>query len=175
MSSQRIFDLRVRAYFKNKYGGGGEADHSMEDGLISGTITEYRNDRVESVASDMFMNRVKLTRVTLPNVKTVGKTAFYGCDNLKVIELGNVTDLGERIIQNSGVEYLIFRCEAVCCDTGAFQNTHAFNLLVPRALQDAFIDAFDPRDNPQVTVLALEDYTVDGTVTGELDLTKMGL
>ena len=154
-------------------------DNSMEDGLIDGTITEYRNDRVESVATKAFLQNKFLERITLPNVKTFGDYAFSGMEKIQIIELGNVTSVGSYALSSAPtLEYLIFRSEAVCADSINLRDVYSFNLLVPRSLQSAFTEAIvDEREGlgKNVTILALEDYTVDGTVTGELDLTKMGL
>lgn len=181
MSLSAIFDPMVKAYFKNKYGGGGEADHSMEDGLITGAITEYRNDRVESVGNRAFFGNPNLTRITLPNVKTIETEAISSLTNLKILELGNVTSVSSGFLSLCGkIDYLILRAEAVHLNINDFSDmsyTDAFNMLVPRSLQNEYADAVtDTRgERVKITVLAIEDYTVDGTITGELDLTKMGL
>ena len=157
---------------------GGEADHSMEDGLISGTITEYRNDRVESVADYAFYNNATLERITLPNVKTIAERAICSVEKLKILELGNVTSAASDTIMNcSELEYVVLRAETVGMDKYDFRNIKC-KLLVPRSLKDGFASAMldiAQTTGSTITVLALEDYTVDGTITGELDLTKMGL
>ena len=57
---------------------GGGADHTQEDGLITGTLTEYTNDRVESVRGYAFAN-VNAEIINLPNVKTTADNAFTVC------------------------------------------------------------------------------------------------
>ena len=181
MRLRGIFDPMVGAYFESTYGnsGGGEADHSMEDGLITGVITEYRNDRVESLGRYAFYANTTLTRLTLPNVKTVGGSSISVLSKLKILELGNVTSVGNFFLdQCSALDYLILRAETVSLNINHFSalsSSDAFNMLVPRSLQSEYADAvYDPRgEHVKITVLALEDYTVDGTITGELDESKL--
>lgn len=184
MSLQGIFDPMVRAYFENEYGGygGGEADHSMEDGRITGAITDYRNDRVESVAGYAFNYDHILRTITLPNVKTVGEKAFLGASKLKIVDLPTLTSASDgafEINSSNVLKYVVIRSETMASCEYAFSSDATHNFLVPRALIEAYEEQLGYNrfgDNTtNVSVRAIEDYTVDGTVTGELDLTKMGL
>lgn len=183
MSLQGIFDPMVKAHFKNKYGGGGEADHSMEDGRITGAITDYRNDRVESVAGYAFHYDHILRTITLPNVKTVGEKAFLGASKLKIVDLPTLTSASDgafNINSSNVLKYVVIRSETMASCEYAFSSNATHNFLVPRALIEAYeeqLGYYGPigSNHTDVSVRAIEDYTVDGTITGELDLTKMGL
>lgn len=161
-------------------------DHSMEDGLISGTITEYRNDRVESVAAYTFYRDQTLETITLPNVKTVLAYAFAGANKLKIVDLHTATSLEAEAFntndEDTALKHIVIRSETAATtmnDEGsAFDMSPNYDLLVPRALITAYKNQRFNDFGVQmttITVLALEDYTVDGTVTGELDLTKLEL
>ena len=70
---------------------GGNTD--MEDGLISGTVTDYTNDRVTELRPNAFYTLPSLKTVNLPNVKSVGSYAFYRCTNLQSASLPNADTL----------------------------------------------------------------------------------
>ena len=72
---------------------GGGSDYSNEDGLVSGSITIYRNDRITQVRAYSFYQNVVLEEVNLPNVANVGAYAFYGNSLLKSISMPNVTNI----------------------------------------------------------------------------------
>ena len=69
-------------------------DTSVEDGLVSGTIATYSNNRVSSTAAYSFYNNTKLTSIDLPNITTTGTYSFYGCTGLTNISFPKVTSLG---------------------------------------------------------------------------------
>lgn len=170
-------------------GGGGNTD--AEDGIITRTITECSNDRVTSVGDDAFNNCTNLTKVDFPNVTSVGKYAFEDCTNLTRADLLNATS-----IANSAFAYcksftaLILRSNSMCTlgNSNAFSNCLHFNgtlntIYNPTGAKDGYI--YVPRaliENYKVATnwstyatqfRALEDYTVDGTITGELDPNKI--
>ena len=66
--------------------GGGSADHSAEDGLITRTVTEYFNDRVTNIGAHAFYYNTIIEKVSFPNVTEVGGNVFNGCTALKNIE-----------------------------------------------------------------------------------------
>ncbi len=56
---------------------------------------------VVGIQDNAFYNCKKLTNVYIPStVKTIGNQAFYGCENLKDIDLSDVTTLGEAVFRN---------------------------------------------------------------------------
>lgn len=67
--------------------GGGEQDHTVEDGLITGTLTEYTNDRVESVRPSAFSTMTALEKVELQSCSIITSSVFNTCSNLKEVYL----------------------------------------------------------------------------------------
>lgn len=68
-------------------GGGGEVDHSAEDGLMQGTLTEYHNDRITTIHNRRFSNMSNLEKVDLPKANVVRESAFEFCTKLKSVNL----------------------------------------------------------------------------------------
>lgn len=215
MSLQGIFGPMVRAYFKNKYGGGGEADHSMEDALLSHTLSgEYKNDTafenlglytfagnfdLESVdlpnvtgfvGEHCFTSCNSLKNVNLPKIEAITDFAFEYCESLTVLDFPNVYDVSViAFVTCQSLKAVVLRSK----ETPHFRGSnvegaaeHAFYrtpisdgtgyFYVPREMISAWQTACaDVGLTIGNQFRALEDYTVDGTATGELDLTKMGL
>ena len=206
-----------------------DCDHSMEDGLIEGTITEYRNDRVtkvvfspvsksnELVTSVDFPNAVEigmevffgynyglqsvnlpkaktigdsafgecydLANVNIPNAETIGASAFAYDESIEILDLPKVTSIGygaflgavslralvlrgEKVVQ---IAVPMLQATSILSDGGDFLGTGF--IYVPRDLVNAYIESTTPIFNQAFR--ALEDYTVDGTITGELDMSKI--
>ena len=69
------------------YAGSGGGDTSVEDGLITRTLTSYTNNRVTTIGSYAFYSCTSLTTVSFPNATSIGGYAFCGCYNLKSLYL----------------------------------------------------------------------------------------
>lgn len=130
---------------------------SIARSLVTGAITHYRND----------------------DITTLRNNAFSGCNNLTMARFGSVGAIGAATFSNcSSLKCLILPAEnAVTLAGDCFWNTPIKNktgyIYVPRAL----VDTYKVATNWSVYAnqfRALEDYTVDGTVTGELDESKIG-
>lgn len=225
-----------------------EADHSMEDGLVSRTLTEYINDRVTSVGSRAFASYSSLISVTLPSVTQLDGYAFEGCSHLTSVTLPSVTKLANYVFNGctnlTSVDFpsatetglytfqnctnltsvnfplatsinhgAFYNCESLVkadfphvtsIGNSAFQGASSLRALILRhqymvqppssptmlkntPIADGTGYIYVPANlmnsyrgdpswaNHSNQFRALEDYTVDGTITGELDLTKMGL
>lgn len=200
-------------------------DDAVIDSIIDRSITELKDDQIETVGQYAFHGCAALSVVNLPAVTYVSAYAFHGCAALSDINLPAATSVNGNAFSycNSpfdlslpAVTYVstaFWRCEGVKklrlpkCElidgTQAFHSTvrliaiilenteivcalkngNAFNttsaigkgtgyIYVPRAL----VDRYKAATNWSVYASqfrALEDYTVDGTVTGELDETKI--
>ena len=71
-------------------------DTSIEDALITGTLTELSNDRVNSIKPYLFYegnnkNNTTLISIDLPNVTIIQEYTFDGCTALTDVNLPNVT------------------------------------------------------------------------------------
>ena len=139
-------------------------DDAVVDSILCRTIESYADDAITSI----------------------GSYAFYGCSNLVTVDLPSVTSMGARAFYNcSSLATLILRKADTICALG---NAAPFNgtpiksgngyIYVPRALLSDDDATKDYRRATNWSIVAnqfraLEDYTVDGTITGELDATKI--
>lgn len=146
-----------------------------------------------TIKDQAFENCRKLKRIVLPKVTTLsGNDTFDGCYNLLSVDLhsfagqiGNYTFYACRSLRT-----VILRSETMCtlysttafnyCDhmNGEYNETynpHSYRdgvIVVPRALIDSYRKATNwSKFGTQFRVL--EDVTVDGTIMGELDPTKI--
>ena len=69
-------------------------NYEIEDAIITGTITEYTNDRVENVGSYAIAGCISLTTVSFPVCKTIGTNAFYECTSLTTVSFPVCTSIG---------------------------------------------------------------------------------
>jgi hypothetical protein len=75
--------------------GGGSADTSVEDGIITRTISgAYTNDRVTSIGDYAFYSCPKLTTVSFPACTAIGNCAFSSCSSLTTISFPVCTTIG---------------------------------------------------------------------------------
>ena len=81
-------------------------DSTMEDGLITRTLTEYKNNRVVTVGSYGLANFASLEKVTLPMAETLGTYAFDNDTSLKTIDI-----LGGGTLSGSLASPCLLNCE----------------------------------------------------------------
>ena len=162
-------------------GGGGGGDHADEDAIVSGTITEYTNDRVTSIGVYAFYFCQSLTSVHFPAVTSIGYHTFNFCQSLTSADFPAVTSIDDEEVFNlcRNLTSLILRVTTQVCtlsNTNAFNNTPIKSgtgyIYVPAALVDSYKTATNWTTYAN-QFRALEIYTVDGTTTGELDPTKV--
>ena len=134
-----------------------------------------------------FAGCTSLETITLPCVTNVGGQQFNNCTSLRVIDLPSCTSIGYHSVFKGSplLDTLILRSTTMCTlseyDNGRddffnFSGTGIANgtgyIYVPAAL----VDSYKVAENWSTYAnqfRALEDYTVDGTTTGELDETKI--
>lgn len=120
-----------------------------------------------------------LTSINAPNVERIESDTFSYCSELVKLDLPKATDILTKVFAYSPkFSALILRKEGVATlqNVAAFIETPIANgtgyIYVPRAL----VDSYKTATNWSVYASqfrALEDYTVDGTITGELDESKI--
>ena len=122
------------------------------------SIAEIQLPSLTSVSGGYTFHKcIKLSKADFPSLTNITNCMFQGCDKLKT---------------------LILRNSAVCTleNTSAFNRTAISNgtgyIYVPSALVDSYKAATNWSTFAD-QFRALEDYTVDGTITGELDETKI--
>ena len=118
-----------------------------------------------------------VTKLVLPECTSIGNSALTNCKNLKYVDLPKCTSLASYALRNnSNLETLILRSETMCTASSYVLNsTKIMNgtgyVYVPRALIASYQTAniwkniYAKNAN---AFRALEDYTVDGTLTGEI-------
>ena len=146
-------------------------------------LTTVNLASVTGLSSDMFNGCTNLTNVTLTSCRSISARAFYNCTNLSYLDLPAVTSIGTGAFHNLGANakplHVMLRSTTVCTYSGQPGSGNLGGdpqrfLYVPAAIKSQYsllesggwTTAFEE-------VRALEDYTVDGTITGALDPNKI--
>jgi hypothetical protein len=129
---------------------------------------------------DFAFEDCKFVKAIFPSATTVSGGAFRYMQALTYLDLPVVTSIGNSSFHNTSLNILILRNELAMCTLGgtaAFTNTPVAigsgYIYVPSSLINTYKSAANWSTYAN-QFRALEDYTVDGTVTGELDETKIG-
>lgn len=133
--------------------------------------------KLENVKGTNHIQDALMEKITFQLVTTAPRIAF--CIKLKMLDFHKVTTIGASVFQTDTVlSALIIRTETLCTlsNVNAFTNTPIAKgtgyIYVPRNLVDTYKTATN-----WVTCAnqfrALEDYTVDGTINGALDESKI--
>ena len=136
-------------------GGGGD---DVLDALIDRSITEISSSSATSIGNSAFYDCSSLTTANFPAATSIGSSAFNSCSALKS---------------------LLLRGNDVCAlsNKNAFSSTKISSgtgyIYVPSSLIEQYKAATN-WSAYSAQFRALEDYTVDGTITGELDPAKTG-
>lgn len=173
-------------------------DDELSDQLIQRTVTEYRENRVSKIGKHglshcpslksvdipcvtllqeaAFDGCSGLTEMILPAVETIDTSGLRRCSNLKTLDTGSLKELnGNYIFDSCGcLTALILRGDRVCtlATLGSnFYNTPIANgsgyIYVPSARMAQY-QAATNWSALAAQFRALEDYTVDGTITGAM-------
>ena len=126
-----------------------------------------------------FRNCTKLVSAVFPKATKIFRNSMENCTSLRTVDFGSKIIIAEQLFwRDSAFTALILRSEDMCplIHTDAFDGTPIANgtghIYVPRALiEDYKVAANWSTYASQFRVL--EDYTVDGTTTGELDESKI--
>ncbi len=74
---------------------GGGGDTTLEDGLVTRTLTEYTNDRVTEIGTYAFVNNTTIETVSFPNVTDFkGSNNFQSCTKLRSINFPKLQNAG---------------------------------------------------------------------------------
>ena len=76
-------------------------DEATAASIISGTITELKDDVIVTIKTDQFYQQNNLTVVDFPNVSKLGNNAFYDCSKLESANLPNADSLEKYIASGS--------------------------------------------------------------------------
>ena len=143
------------------------------------SLTEVNLPSLKSVGYTGFSYCTSLTSVNLTNLTSVGSYGFNNCTSLTSINLPNLKSVGGGGFSNCRkLIKLVMRIEQLVTigNSNAFESTPIASgtgfIYVPSAL----VESYKTATNWSVYAnqfRALEDYTVDGTITGELDESKI--
>ena len=154
-------------------------DEALTDGILDGSVTEYKDNIVTKIGSRAFSFCNALRYVNCPNATTVETEGFRECSSLEIADFASLTSVGDcAFLLCSNLKALVLRSSVMCTTYSGndLNNTPikegAGYIYVPSALVDSYKSATN-WSNHSSKFRALEDYTVDGTTTGELDPTKI--
>lgn len=131
----------------------------------------------------------KLQRVILPKCTSVGRECFWYCTSLKYVEiLGNASGSMPYLCRNATdlcnlIAFVIRTTDGVQAIENAASKTFGASgaivsgtgyVYVPSSLIDSYKTATNWSSIAD-QFRAIEDYTVDGTLTGDMDYDKMGV
>lgn len=126
-----------------------------------------------------FSGCTALENLRFPMVRIIGASAFQGCSNLVVVDLGSVEVIYNNAFYDCPLRTLILRKDDVVCqlDGADFLSRTPIEdgqgyIYVPAGLLSTYQTAAY-WSSYAAQFRALEDYTVDGTITGELDESKI--
>ena len=145
----------------------------------------YRNinlPKCKAIPSSTLTYCANVTELVLPECTSVGNSSLTNWNNLKFVDLPKCTSISNYGLRNnSKLKTLILRSETMCTLSNYALNSSEISggtgyVYVPRAL----IENYQVETNwtkiyaKNANVFrALEDYTVDGTITGALDESKI--
>lgn len=157
---------------------GGDDSKAQLNALIDRSITKIESD-AESVGNNSFRYCTALTGVVFPVAKSVGGWAFRQCVSLVSADFSEVENVDASAFEECNVlTNLILRKESVAslAAKSAFTGTPIESgtgyIYVPAALVDTYKAATN-WSNFASQFRALENFTVDGTIIGELDMSKI--
>ena len=145
-------------------------------------ITSMYAPEVTSVGNSSCTNMTGIKKLVLPKCKSIGNSSWSSCSALAWVDLGACTSLVNYALRNNTkLSTLIIRSTIMCAlSNSALTNTAIWSgkghVYVPAALIPSYQTATNWKTihaASAATFRALEDYTVDGTITGELDESKI--
>lgn len=141
------------------------------------TTADFPN--VTSIDIFAFYVCISLTSANFPNVTSISNYAFATCTSLTTADFPSVTSVGSSVfVDCKALTSVILRSTTMARldGTSAFNNTPIKNgtgyIYVPSALIASYQSASN-WSTYSAQFRALEDYTIDGTITGELDASKI--
>lgn len=134
---------------------------------------------LESVYINAFGYCKKLKSVKFPKATSVCEVAFSNCTSLEVADFSLSPEIKIQSFEKcTALKALVLRGDSVAqlSATGAFANSSIKNgtgcIYVPEALYASYCSATN-WSTYKSQIRILEIFTVDGTTTGELDLSRI--
>ena len=143
------------------------------------TLTTANFPMVTTIGDDAFYSCEAVRNMSFPSATTVETYVFSNCKSLESLDFPLLTTIGNNAFRSCEVlSALILRKGKVCTlnSTNALTSTLIASgtgyIYVPSALVEQYKLAKNWSTYAS-QIRAIEEYTVDGTVTGELDETKI--
>lgn len=165
----------------------GVADIKSDVASIRGYVF-YRDHSIISVdlpfvtalEQNTFMHCVNLKSVNMPMLENiVGSNNFASCSSLEIVDLPKTITIAKSTFQNcSALQNLVLRSNSVVSleNVSAFSSTPISSgtgyIYVPASLVNSYMNATNWSTYSE-RIRPLQVFTVDGTVTGELDMSKI--
>ena len=135
---------------------------------------------LKTIGISCFGSCTNLSTVSFTSVETVDSSCFSGCKNLSTASFSSLKSIsGSAFSSCQSLKALILRRQGSTC---YLSNASAFNgtpmrsgtgyIYVPASLIENYKTDYK-WSTYAAQFRALEDYTVDGTITGELDPNKI--
>lgn len=109
--------------------GGSGGNTSVEDGLLTRTLTEIRNDRIKRIGEYAFFWCVDLTKADFPVATSVGIGAFDECYSLTTVDLPAVTSIEDLAFELCEALTTVDLSSVVNIGSSAFYNCPALETL----------------------------------------------
>lgn len=143
-------------------------------------LTDIYFPKVTGINGYGFYGCTALENVDFPSLRSVGNYAFRKCSALKAIDLQQTYNINVyAFYECTNLEAIVLRkTDEICTlsNVNALQMTKIADgtgyIYIPAALVDSY-KAGTGWATYAAQIRALEDYTVDGTVTGALDESKI--
>lgn len=155
---------------------------SLEGAAFQGCekLSQILCSDVEKIGNSTFRNCKALTELYAPKAKQLNPYMCYNCISLQYVELGDVSGyvFNNSFNQCSALTAVVMRQTKLITleNVNAFSNTPIANgegyIYIPSALVQKYQAATNWSTFAN-QFRSLEDYTVDGTVTGALDRSKI--
>ena len=149
-------------------------DDALTDSIIQRSISGAFNDnRITKIGINAFRECLSLTSVNFPSVVIIDTEAFAGCTKLNTVDLATIESIGGAFGWCYALGTIIIRNPAkVCSLSGGFYSSSPLangtgQIYVPTA----FLDEYKAATNWSAYAgqfLALEEWTDDGTIYGDL-------
>ncbi len=108
--------------------------------------------------------------IYLPSVSTLSAAAFFGA-KVKIIDTRALSSIDANCFQGGEVTHLVLRNNRVCNVTTPAYLGNVSNVYVPSAFVAEY-EASDKWEECRGRFLAIEDFTVDGSIDGAFDFNK---
>jgi hypothetical protein len=140
---------------------------SLMESIIDRSITELKDDQIKTIGDYSLYSCKCLTLVDLPSLEAIGVAAFQCCSALDTLILRNesvpLSVDGSAIWASAiGVNWILGT--AIASGKGYI---YVPSVMVTKYSTHAYAKPYANQFR------ALEDYTVDGTVNGDLDESKI--